>query len=158
MTDQRARRLLPMTLGSTPYEQQQENPMKSAGSPAGCRQRRSKRVLHAAAALTSATIIALVSAGTADASVLLKEGADWAQAATSAQTSNDLVRAYDGERDGNGVYADFYLTGGQHGSMWDGNGADGEPGPWMDTGGQIDRFRVCEDHGDCSDWWYRNRS
>ncbi len=104
--------------------------------------------LRAAVALIGSTILASTAAGPAQATVTAKHGNDVAQA-----TANSL-RAYDGERDGNGVYADAYLVGGQHVSVWDGNGADGRPGPWANVGGTIYKFRVCEDHVDCSDWRY----
>jgi hypothetical protein len=102
---------------------------------------------RAGVALAAVTMAVLSTSGTASATVRATYGANWAQATSNA------VRAYDGESDGNGVYADFYLTGGQHGSVWDGNGADGNPGPWAGVGGRIARFRVCEDHSGCSKWF-----
>ncbi|WP_370941976.1 hypothetical protein AB5J62_22980 [Amycolatopsis sp. cg5] len=101
---------------------------------------------HGITLLAAAGTLAL-SAGTAEATVRLTHGQDWADATSTA------VRAFDGESDGNGVYADFYLTTGAHGSVWDGNGADGNPGPWASVGGKIAKFRVCEDHVGCSNWY-----
>lgn len=95
--------------------------------------------------LAAAGVLAL-GAGTAEAAVKLTHGQDWAEATSTA------VRAFDGESDGNGVYADVYLTNGAHRSVWDGNGAEGTPSPWTSVGGKIAKFRVCEDHVGCSDW------
>lgn len=110
---------------------------------------RAKTAIRTVGVLGVAAAIFAGSTGVAHATVQLNEGADWAQATATA------IRAYDGERDGNGVYADAYLVTGEHVSAWDGNGADGNPGPWIGAGGLIDRFRVCEDHGKCSDWRYQ---
>ena len=95
-------------------------------------------------------VLALVAAafsmtGTAHAAVKLSQGLNWAESTGTA------VRAYDGEKDGNGVYAEYYLKNGGHGYAWDGNGADTNPGPWAKVG-PITKFRVCEDHGHCSNW------
>ena len=101
------------------------------------------------AALAGAAIVVLASAGTAEAATRADHGADWAEATAY------CMRAYDGERDGNGVYADAYHVNGYHRSVWDGNGADGNAGPWgcyYDS--RIYRFRVCEDHVGCSSWRY----
>lgn len=94
-------------------------------------------------AATAAAVVTMT--GTAHASVTVFHGSDWAQVIGTA------VRAYDGEADGNGVYADFVLRNGAHGSVWDGNGADGTPGPLVNVGA-IAKFRVCEDHAGCSAW------
>jgi len=125
----------------------QEDPVNTTASPQIDRHLR-RITLRVAIALTGATILASTAAGTAYASVTAKHGTDEAHA-----TTNHL-RAYDGERDGNGVYADAYLVDGQHISIWDGNGADGSPGPWANVGGTISKFRVCEDHVGCSGWRY----
>ncbi len=101
-----------------------------------------------AAALAGAAIVALASAGTAEAATPAYHGADWAEATAY------CMRAYDGERDGNGVYADAYLVNGSHHSAWDGNGADGNAGPWGCFNSRIKQFRVCEDHVGCSSWRY----
>ncbi|MFI9450057.1 hypothetical protein [Amycolatopsis sp. NPDC052450] len=113
--------------------------------------RTSGRPIRAALTLAAAAAITVVADGTAHATVTATHGADWAQATST------TVRAYDGESDGNGVYADVYLTTGQHLSVWDGNGADGNAGPWAHVGGTIARFRVCEDHAGCSGWRYDPR-
>jgi hypothetical protein len=98
--------------------------------------------------LSGAALLAIATATSASATVTASHGADRAQA-----TSHSM-RAYDGERDGNGVYADAYLANGAHVSQWDGNGADGNWGPWATYSSQIKQFRVCEDHVGCSAWIY----
>ncbi len=98
--------------------------------------------------LTSATALTMAFTGPASASVLLYHGSDADQATAY------FMRAYDGERDGNGVYADAYLVNGAHLSQWDGNGARGDWGPWATYSSRIKQFRVCEDHVGCSGWSY----
>lgn len=98
--------------------------------------------------LAATAAVALGSATAADAATTAYHGSDRAQATAYA------LRAYDGESDGNGVYADAYLTNGVHVAVWDGNGADGNWGPWVGTNPRIYKFRVCEDHVGCSGWYY----
>lgn len=75
--------------------------------------------------------------------------------ANRAEAWSGGARAYDGERDGNGVYAEVYTAAGGHTYVWDGNGSDGNWGPWTDfPGTRITQFRVCEDHSGCSTWVY----
>ena len=109
---------------------------------------RLRTTTRGAAALAGAAIVALASAATAEAATRIYHGADWAEATTT------CMRAYDGERDGNGVYADAYLVNGAHPSVWDGNGSDGNAGPWGCQSSSIKQFRVCEDHVGCSAWRY----
>ena len=107
-----------------------------------------RRTARAAGVLVVGLSAVLLSTGVAEATVRLYHGSDWAEATSS------CMRAYDGERDGNGVYADAYLYNGAHVSQWDGNGADGTVGPWACYNSSIQRFRVCEDHVGCSGWRY----
>ncbi|MCX4986598.1 hypothetical protein [Streptomyces sp. NBC_00572] len=62
------------------------------------------------------------------------------------------VYVYDGERDGNGVYAEYDLVNGQTGNrLWDGTGHDNVGNStWASV--DVKRFRVCEDHKGCSSW------
>ncbi|WP_049580052.1 hypothetical protein [Streptomyces sp. SBT349] len=95
----------------------------------------------------AAALLALTTATTAWAATA-QVGANMAEA------GSNWMRAYDGETDGRGVYADAYLTDGRHVSVWDGNGHDGTWGPKEEYSPAIARFRVCEDKGSCSDWKY----
>ncbi|MEU5980071.1 hypothetical protein [Streptomyces sp. NPDC047315] len=104
-----------------------------------------KHLLRSSAVLGGAALLTITTATSASATVL-SHGDDRAQATAYA------MRAYDGERDGNGVYADAYLANGAHVSQWDGNGADGNWGPWIALDSRITKFRVCEDHKGCSGW------
>ncbi|MGY1455384.1 hypothetical protein [Streptomyces sp. SS8] len=107
-----------------------------------------RRVARTAAVLGGAILLALTTATSASAAVTRYHGSDAAQATAYA------MRAYDGERDGNGVYADAYLANGAHVSQWDGSGADGRWGPWASYSSRIKQFRVCEDRVGCSSWTY----
>lgn len=49
----------------------------------------------------------------------------------------------------------MYTAAGGHAYVWDGNGNDGNWGPWTDFPGTCTtQFRVCEDHKGCSGWVY----
>ncbi|MDT0306824.1 hypothetical protein RM780_07590 [Streptomyces sp. DSM 44917] len=104
-----------------------------------------KNLFRTGAVLSGAFLFAITTATSASATTL-SHGSDRAQATAYA------MRAYDGESDGNGVYADAYLANGAHVSQWDGNGSDGNWGPWAEYSSRIARFRVCEDHVGCSGW------
>lgn len=68
-----------------------------------------------------------------------------------AVASGNYVKVYDGESDGNGVYADFRLANGKHLSQWDGTGHDTSYSEnWYDA--NVTSIRVCEDHKGCSSW------
>ncbi|MFI1825465.1 hypothetical protein ACH41E_03275 [Streptomyces sp. NPDC020412] len=110
-----------------------------------------KNLLRSSAVLGGAALLTVTMATSASATVTLSHGSDRAQATAYS------MRAYDGERDGNGVYADAYLANGAHVSQWDGNGSDGNWGPWASYNSRIAKFRVCEDHKGCSGW-YNNPS
>ncbi|MFF8770339.1 hypothetical protein [Kitasatospora sp. NPDC015120] len=68
-----------------------------------------------------------------------------------ARANDNHVFVFDGESDGNGVYADFWLANGQHLSQWDGSGHDayGSDGYYA---ANVTKIRVCEDHTGCSGW------
>lgn len=105
-----------------------------------------KLLMRAAGVSLGALSLVLVTTSTASATVL-SHGSDKAEATST------CMRAYDGESDGNGVYADAYLANGSHQSVWDGNGAHGDWGPWSCYSSSIAKFRVCEDHVGCSGWY-----
>ncbi|MEW2253605.1 MULTISPECIES: hypothetical protein [unclassified Streptomyces] len=105
-------------------------------------------VLRSTTVLGGAALLAVATATSASATTTATHGSDRAQA------TQYSMRAYDGESDGNGVYADAYLANGAHVSQWDGNGAHGDWGPWATYSSQIKQFRVCEDHVGCSSWIY----
>ncbi|KOV87582.1 hypothetical protein ADL03_06720 [Nocardia sp. NRRL S-836] len=88
----------------------------------------------------------VVTVSTSASAATISHGSDKAEA------SDTQARAYDGEYDNNGVYADVYTLNGGHYSVWDGNGADGNWGPWSGNGSRITKFRVCEDRVGCSAW------
>lgn len=71
----------------------------------------------------------------------------------SAYASGGYIQACDGERDGNGVYAEAYWSNGPHQTIWDGNGS-ASGCSWVEWGTRISRYRVCEDHVGCSAWRY----
>lgn len=96
-------------------------------------------------ALTGATAMLVTFTGVASAATL-ESGHNKAYA------EKKCARAYDGERDGRGVYADVILNDGRHASVWDGNGADGSWGPTTCWNTRIVKFRVVEDGGPSSDW------
>ncbi|WP_405801577.1 hypothetical protein [Streptomyces sp. NBC_01506] len=86
---------------------------------------------------------------TSASAVTINHGSDRAEAWAQG------VRAYDGESDGNGVFAEVYTAAGGHTNVWDGNGNDGTWGPWTDfPNTHITQFRVCEHHVGCSGWVY----
>ncbi|MGW7307740.1 hypothetical protein ACWGI1_19435, partial [Streptomyces sp. NPDC054835] len=55
------------------------------------------------------------------------------------------VYVYDGESDGNGVFADFRLADGSHLSQWDGTGHD-STGSSVTYWSSVTSIRVCEDN------------
>ncbi|MCX4820473.1 hypothetical protein OG883_11255 [Streptomyces sp. NBC_01142] len=103
--------------------------------------------LRSATVVMGAGLLAIATTTSASAATA-SHGSDRAQATSYS------MRAFDGESDGNGVYADAYLANGAHVSQWDGNGAHGDWGPWSTYSSQIKQFRVCEDHTGCSSWIY----
>jgi len=107
-----------------------------------------RNLLRTATVLGGAALLAITTATSASAVTTVSHGSDRAQA------TQYSMRAFDGERDGNGVYADAYLANGAHVSQWDGNGAKGDWGPWATYSSPIKQFRVCEDHVGCSGWVY----
>jgi len=104
-----------------------------------------KTLIRAAATSLGALSLLVVTATASNATTA------W-RGSNSAEATSKCMRAFDGEADGNGVYADAYLANGSHQSAWDGNGAHGDWGPWTCYTSTIDRFRVCEDHSGCSSW------
>ncbi|MFD4377076.1 hypothetical protein [Streptomyces sp. NPDC058486] len=68
-----------------------------------------------------------------------------------ARANGNYIFVFDGESDGNGVYADFWLANGRHLSQWDGSGHDtyGSEG-WYEA--NVTSIRVCEDNKGCSAW------
>lgn len=106
----------------------------------------SNKIWKRGAAVTLGSLALMVTTATTASATVLEHGSDRAEA------TQWCMRAYDGEADGNGVYGDAYLANGAHVSAWDGNGADGNWGPWQCYSSKIDRFRVCEDRVGCSDW------
>lgn len=71
------------------------------------------------------------------------------QGSNYASTTGTWVEACDMERDGNGVYGEFWYGSTGHTQVWDGNGADGGCGN-ATLSSNVTRFRVCEDHTGCS--------
>jgi len=70
---------------------------------------------------------------------------------------DDVIEVCDNERDGHGVYADYYLNGGAHRTLTDANGSAYPcyKDDWYYEGYWIVRFRVCEKViNACSGWWY----
>ncbi|CCH32347.1 hypothetical protein ABZ816_24570 [Actinosynnema sp. NPDC047251] len=109
--------------------------------------RRPARLLSAALLTATTTALVVLGAGQAQATVL-------SRGANQAAADERCAAAYDGEADGNGVYADVVLADDRHFSVWDGNGSDGNWGPASCFDAQIARFRVCEDHSGCADWFW----
>ncbi|MFD8493108.1 hypothetical protein [Amycolatopsis sp. NPDC059657] len=79
--------------------------------------------------------------------IYAKHGSDYAS------TTGTWVEACDIERDGNGVYGEFWYGSTGHTQVWDGNGSDGGCGN-ATLAGKVTRFKVCEDHVGCSDMVY----
>jgi hypothetical protein len=94
--------------------------------------------------------VALSTVYTAEAVVLLIHGADWAEATTT------CLRVFDGENDGNRVYAEAHTTSSRSLRASDSTEADGRPGLWACTldGSKIRKFRICEENVSCSPWVY----
>ncbi|MEU6934743.1 hypothetical protein [Streptomyces sp. NPDC046385] len=68
-----------------------------------------------------------------------------------ARASNNYIYVFDGESDGNGVYADFWTADGKHLSQWDGSGHDAYGSEnWYPA--NVTSIRVCEDNKGCSGW------
>jgi hypothetical protein len=109
---------------------------------------KSPRALFKATTVAGAAVLIAFATATSASAVEIGYGANKGEA-TSTQ-----ARAYDGERDNNGVYVDVYTQNGGHYSVWDGNGSDGTWGPWSGNGSRITKFRVCEDRTGCGGWAY----
>ncbi|MFD5513236.1 hypothetical protein ACFWIB_36580 [Streptomyces sp. NPDC127051] len=60
----------------------------------------------------------------------------------------NTVYACDNERDGNGVYVEYWGEGSTHGQVWDGNGS--AAGCGSASVPSLWSFQVCEDHSGCS--------
>ncbi|WP_040875075.1 hypothetical protein [Streptomyces purpureus] len=108
---------------------------------------RKRMLIRSATVLGAAGLIGLATVTSASAATV-GHGDDRAEAWAHG------ARAYDGERDGNGVYAEVYTQAGGHAYVWDGNGSDGNWGPWTDFPSRVSQFRVCEDNKGCSAWIY----
>jgi hypothetical protein len=70
---------------------------------------------------------------------------------------DNIIEVCDQERDGHGVYADYYLNIGAHRTLTDANGSAYPcyKDDWYYQGYWIVRFRVCEKViNACSGWWY----
>ncbi|MGW4211383.1 hypothetical protein ACWEIJ_25545 [Lentzea sp. NPDC004789] len=112
---------------------------------------RSKGMLGAAVLAAVFTVAGVVTADASPANgeldalarVYAYQGDDYAS------TTGRWVEACDMERDGNGVYGEFWYGSSGHTYVWDGNGSAGGCGN-QTLSSTVTRFRVCEDHGSCS--------
>lgn len=66
--------------------------------------------------------------------------------------SDRVQKICDTETDGNGAFVTVKRRDGVEQNFWDGTGHDGECGGPFRVPQGIAQFKLCEDHGGCSNW------